>query len=228
MIEKLVTSRMRAKLLRLFLTNIDNRFYLRELERLLNESLSPLRRQLIKLVKMGILITEHEGNLKYYRLNKSFERIEDLRRLVLGNEGAPYIGPKANDTVPKGNDTVTFTKTLSQAPPLTPTLPPKVERMDEGANVARRMKYDVVILTGISLVVLIVAIFTIYSSNKNIRQIADLVAEKTIERTEVVAKRIGSPTRPDEMVSRRWKLLPGNVPVLSSGDTGGGNRSSEL
>ena len=57
MIEKIVTSKTRAKLLKLFLANMDSRYYLRELERMLDESLSPLRRQLVKMTKMGILRT---------------------------------------------------------------------------------------------------------------------------------------------------------------------------
>ncbi len=83
MIEKLVTSKTRIKILKLFLSHIDDRYYLRELERLLDESLSPLRRQLVKLANMGILITEEEANLKYYRLNKNFEGLEELKELVL-------------------------------------------------------------------------------------------------------------------------------------------------
>ena len=64
MIEKLVTSKTRIKILNLFLSHIDDRYYLRELERMLDESLSPLRRQLVKLVNMGILIVEEEANLQ--------------------------------------------------------------------------------------------------------------------------------------------------------------------
>ena len=89
MIEKIITSKTRVKILKLFLTHIDDRYYLRELERLLNESLSPLRRQLIKLEKMGILMTEEEANLKYYRLNRNFAGIEEFRRLVLGTTETP-------------------------------------------------------------------------------------------------------------------------------------------
>jgi len=83
MIEKLVNSKTRLKILKLFLSHIDDRYYLRELERLLGESLSPLRRQLVKLTNIGILITEEEANLKYYKLNKDFEGLEELRELVL-------------------------------------------------------------------------------------------------------------------------------------------------
>ncbi|MEK6733127.1 MAG: transcriptional regulator, partial [Candidatus Omnitrophota bacterium] len=61
MIEKLVNSKTRIKILKLFLSHIDDRYYLRELERMLEESLSPLRRQLVKLTRMGILVVEEEA-----------------------------------------------------------------------------------------------------------------------------------------------------------------------
>src|SRR3990167_9984943 len=92
MIEKLVNSKTRLKILKLFLTHIDDRYYLRELERMLDESLSPLRRQLVKLTQLGILIVEEEANLKYYKLNKGFEGLEELKRIVLESQNYAEAG----------------------------------------------------------------------------------------------------------------------------------------
>lgn len=205
MIEKIITSKTRVKLLNLYLTHIDDRYYLRELERMLDESLSPLRRQLIKLVKMGILVTEEEANLKYYRLNKNFTGIEELRRLVLG---------KTEETVAIPNE---VKKEIS---PLTPTLSP------EGRG-SKRFKYDAMVLTAIAFFVLATAVYVVYMNSRNINTVANLVTEKTAQVAEFASQKITEPTRPDEMVSRRWKLLPGNIPVLSSGETGG-KKSQEL
>jgi len=116
MIEEIVTSKTRAKLLQLFLTHMDDKYYLRELERMLDESLSHLRRQLIKLERMGILIAEEEANLKYYRLNKNFNGIDELRMLVLGKDAAPI-----------------------------PAIAEKKEQ-PAGSLSARRIKYDIFIL----------------------------------------------------------------------------------
>ena len=91
MIEKLINSKTRLNILKLFLSHIDDKYYLRELERMLGESLSPLRRQLVKLVNMGILVVEEEANLKYYRVNKNFEGLEELRKAVLGIESIKVI-----------------------------------------------------------------------------------------------------------------------------------------
>jgi hypothetical protein len=150
---------------------------------MLDESLSPLRRQLLNLVKMGILTVEEEANIKYYRLNKNFEGIDELRNLVLGNG---YFSPES----------------AAVAEPQAPEMP-------------KRVKYDFVVLTLISIFVLATSIFVLYTSTSSVRKVAGLVSEKNI--TDVVSKGITRPVMPDEMTSKRWKVLPGNVPALSTG-----------
>jgi len=210
MIDKIITSKTRVKLLKLFLTHIDDRYYLRELERKLDESLSPLRRQLLRLTKMGILLTEEEANLKYYRLNKDFTGMENLRTLVLGT------------TESRG----TYAERDAEPTRKTPlTLPSPQSGEGQPQPVRKRVKYDVAILTTISVFILAVASFMVYTNSKNMEQVAGLVAGKA---TQGRASSAATATRPDEMVSRQWKLLPGNVPVLSSGVTGKKDKTSKL
>lgn len=191
MIEKLVTSKTRIKILKLFLSNIDDRYYLRQLERILGESLSPLRRQLVKMASMGILITEEEANLKYYRLNKNFEGLDDLKKIVLGIEEEK----KEENAV----------EIISAGP-------------------VRQLRYDLALLSFISIFVLITAIFLVYANNKNIKQVANLLSESkpkaaVVRKTEVIN---------GEMMSKKWKIFPGNIPVLSSVETGKDKKSEEL
>lgn len=220
MIEKIITSKTRVKLLKLFLTNIDNRYYLREIERMLDESLSPLRRQLMKLEKMGILTAEYEANLKYYRLNKNFTGIDELRNLVLGQGGRAKPLPAHGQ---------------GPALPTVETLPLQQERevtvvapAQKAQPAPKRVRYDIAILVVISFFVLATAVLVVYTNAKNIKQLASLVSEKAEAEPRLSSGRASVPTRPDEMVSRRWKLFPGNVPVLSSGVTGGERRGEEL
>jgi DNA-binding transcriptional ArsR family regulator len=216
MIEKIVTSKTRVKLLKLFLTHIDNRYYLRELERLLNESLSPLRRQLIKLEKMGILVIEEEANLKYYRLNKNFTGMEELRRLVLGQENISIkqvFEAKPRTLAVRGlasNTNSTNSTTVVQGLALD------------------KAKYDLLILLIVSLFVLGAVSFVVYTSTKNIAQVASLISEKTDQGSAMAFHKKAMATLPDEMVSKRWKVRLGNVPVFSSGETGGEKRGEEL
>ena len=82
MLETLMTSKIRAVLVRHFVEHRGERFYLRQLERLLPAPLTPLRRELIRLTQMGLLKEEPEGNLKFYRLNLDFGYLEELEKLA--------------------------------------------------------------------------------------------------------------------------------------------------
>jgi len=206
MIEQLVTSKTRVKILKLFLSNIDKRYYLRELERMLDESLSPLRRQLIKLVRMGILNIEDEGNLKYYSLNKNFVGIGELQKLLVS-----YEIPE-EDREPLEQVTMVGTKAgdaeLAGARSATP----------------KQFRYDLAVLATISIFVLITAIYVVQANKKNINQVAKLITEN---KPQAAISRSVNPAS-GEMISRKWKILPGNVPVLSSGETGEEKKSKEL
>jgi len=234
MIEKIITSKTRRKLLNLFLAHIDDRYYLRELERMLNESLSPLRRQLLRLVSMGILVTEEEANLKYYRLNKNFEGIEELRKLVLGKSVIASEAKQSQEEIASAasqprNDM------LAAAPG------PKNDMPDLGQGrvlpSSRRIKYDLVALVLVSLFVLGASAFVVYTSTKNITQVASMIGKKEaasnakawIEKKDardLTSRAAG--TMPDEMTSRRWKVVPGNAPAFSTGAVEGTKSSKEL
>ena len=140
MIEKLVNSKTRIKILKLFLSHIDDRYYLRELERMLEESLSPLRRQLVKLTRMGILVVEEEANLKYYRVNKNFERLDELKRIVL-EEDAFVIARSLEGATKQSNEIASL---------------PLVARTDDlqAVSTPRQFRYDLAILSFISLRIL--------------------------------------------------------------------------
>ena len=206
MIEKIITSKTRVKLLELFLTHIDDRYYLRELERLLDESLSPLRRQLLKLQTMGILKVEYEANLKYYRLNKNFEGIEDLRNLVLG--------PKEEKPVPAIKKDIVLPKPKIEIAPL-----PKPQL--QAAVGGRRMRYDLLVLVLVSFFVLGTSLFVVYTTTKNITKVTGMIKEKSETGPRILSsKEKEMPLRPDEMISSRWKVRAGNMPALSSGLSG--------
>jgi len=78
----LLSSKLRQKLFRLYFSQSDGRYYLRELERLLQEPVGNLRRELLRWSKVGLFLRERVGNLTYYSLNKSFPLYEELRRVV--------------------------------------------------------------------------------------------------------------------------------------------------
>ena len=84
-------SRLREGLLNLYFTNPNKKFYLRELERILDFSVANIRRELIKLKKIGLFRIENRGNLTYYYLNKSFPLFQELKSIISKTSGAPRI-----------------------------------------------------------------------------------------------------------------------------------------
>jgi len=84
-------SRLREGLLNLYFANPNKKFYLRELERILDFSVANIRRELIKLKKIGLFRIENRGNLTYYYLNKSFPLFQELKSIISKTSGVPRI-----------------------------------------------------------------------------------------------------------------------------------------
>jgi predicted transcriptional regulator len=84
MLEYFITSKTKRSLLKLFLTNPDQSFYVRETAMLTNESLNAVRRELNYLAKAGLLKSVPRGNQKHYSVIKEFPFYPELRKFVLG------------------------------------------------------------------------------------------------------------------------------------------------
>ena len=84
-------SKIRRDLLSLFFTNPAQKYYLRELQRLLGYSAGSIRRELLKFQKDGLFFTEKVGNLLYYSLNTGHPLFSELKSIVsktVGVEGS--------------------------------------------------------------------------------------------------------------------------------------------
>jgi len=66
----LFKSTIRQKILARFFADENRKFYINELARLINTTQGTCRRELNKLVDMGLLTTSKEGNLLYYQVTK--------------------------------------------------------------------------------------------------------------------------------------------------------------
>jgi predicted nucleotidyltransferase len=82
MLYHLITSRSRRKLLKIFFSHPDKRFYLRELEKKTGENINSLKRELSNLLQANLLKSYKEGNIKYYEINKDFPLYLELKRIV--------------------------------------------------------------------------------------------------------------------------------------------------
>ncbi|MBI4340857.1 MAG: winged helix-turn-helix transcriptional regulator [Candidatus Omnitrophica bacterium] len=71
MLESLISSRIRRTLLEYLLAHPGERCYLRGLSKVLGLSVSPLRRELKRLERSGMLTAVPEGNMLFYTVNTS-------------------------------------------------------------------------------------------------------------------------------------------------------------
>jgi predicted nucleotidyltransferase len=91
MIEALIGSKARVKLLSLFLLSPERRFYVRELTRKTGENINSVRRELQRLEGIGLLKSEREGNMRYYTVNTKMPIYEDLKLIFLKTEGVGSV-----------------------------------------------------------------------------------------------------------------------------------------
>ena len=87
MLEKLITSKTRSKILELFLSNPDMEIHLREIGRRIDENHNSTRRELNNLEDMTILISRKDGNQRYFRINKENPIYPDLKSIYLKTSG---------------------------------------------------------------------------------------------------------------------------------------------
>ena len=86
-INRLFSSRIRIKLLDIFLSLPNARFYIRELERKINEEAKNISRELHNLETLGLLISKKQGNQKIYSVNEDFFLYPELKGIIFKTTG---------------------------------------------------------------------------------------------------------------------------------------------
>jgi predicted transcriptional regulator len=85
MLEQLFGSHTRMKLLQLFLSNPEEKYFVRELTRILDSQINAVRRELENLSEFGIIVlVEEEGvaeNRKFYQINSKFVLFPELKSI---------------------------------------------------------------------------------------------------------------------------------------------------
>jgi len=82
MIESLITSKTRIKLLLKFFFNSQTKSYLRGLEKEFGESSNSIRIELNRFEEAGMLNSEHIGNRKYFHANTNHPLYNDINNIV--------------------------------------------------------------------------------------------------------------------------------------------------
>jgi predicted nucleotidyltransferase len=82
MLDVMVTSRTRRKLLGFFVLNAGRRFYLRQIAQEINEAVHSTRLELALLKKAGFLSETGLERQKFYILNESYPYLEEIKSIV--------------------------------------------------------------------------------------------------------------------------------------------------
>jgi hypothetical protein len=87
MLDTLITSKTRVKLLMKFFLNSNSSSYLRSLEQEFGESSNAIRLELNRFENAGLLKTDSRGNRKYFMANTSHPLFHDIHNILL-----KYVG----------------------------------------------------------------------------------------------------------------------------------------
>ena len=87
MLDALITSKTRIKLLLKFFLNSNSSAYLRSLESEFGESTNAIRVELNRFEEAGLLRSSTQGNRKYYQANKKHPLFPDINNIIF-----KYIG----------------------------------------------------------------------------------------------------------------------------------------
>jgi len=85
----LFKSKIRRKILTRFFADESRKFYINEMARLVGTTQGTCRRELNRLVDMGMLATSREGNLQYYQVNRQnplYKEFSAIIRKTIGIE----------------------------------------------------------------------------------------------------------------------------------------------
>jgi len=91
MLQRLLTSKTRVKLLTFFLMNPEREIYIREITRITNENINSIRRELSNLEEIGLLTSKKRGNTKCYMINKNMPIYNELTNIIIKTEGIANI-----------------------------------------------------------------------------------------------------------------------------------------
>ena len=98
MIEQLFGSKTRVKLLRLFYSNPNRPFYVREITRKIDEQINSVRRELGNLLSIGIIASDGANNRLYYEVNQAYEYYNPLQEIFGDGEVAVAEGDTKTTT----------------------------------------------------------------------------------------------------------------------------------
>ena len=87
MLEKLLGSQLRARVIGWLFTHPDERYYVRQLANLLGEDSTNLSRELTRLEGLGVVVSQREGTQKHYHANRDLPIFDELQSIAVKTVG---------------------------------------------------------------------------------------------------------------------------------------------
>ena len=236
MFESLVSSRIRRALLEYIVTHPDGRFYLRGLAKELSLSVSPLRRELLRLEGAGVLKADREGNLRFYTVTQTHPLFVQLKQTASSGQTAAVPAAESPAVAVATPEECATSEAVAEEPsePMVVSAPRAQWPMILGgtslvilacaiAGIAGYLMMQNQQLVGLTSTAVTAvhpqatsmtppaaaeskpAVATPAASSESVFQVADQPASAPQART-------------GEMRSSRWRLMPGRIGGLSSGE----------
>jgi len=86
-LEDIIISRVRRKVLELFLTNPGSIFHVRDIVRKVSEEINAVRRELAHMEKAGMVTKEQRANRLFYTFRKDYPLYSNLLELIIKSTG---------------------------------------------------------------------------------------------------------------------------------------------
>lgn len=85
--EEIIISKVRVKILQLFLTSQEPLLHVREIVRRVGEEINAVRRELARMEKYGLVSSEWRANRRLYKFKKDYKFYPELLALVMKSTG---------------------------------------------------------------------------------------------------------------------------------------------
>jgi len=116
MIEQLFGSKTRVKLLKLFFSNPNRSFYVREITRIVDEQINSVRRELANLLSLGLITSDSSNNKLYYEVDQKYEYFSELQSMfseIASEQDTAGVADKAGVKSPETEPTAKSDKSDS-------------------------------------------------------------------------------------------------------------------
>lgn len=99
MLEFLTKSKIRKKIILLFVHNQANEFYLSEIARLIGASIGTTQREINKLLQNDLILFKKRGGLNIYKLNKKYALLDEVESIIRKTVGVEVELKEALDKI---------------------------------------------------------------------------------------------------------------------------------